>query len=67
MVMPSGNDLHYTRETLVQVLRTCGLPELADTAARELPERVDGYEVFAWAARHGVTRDELVSRMGGSP
>lgn len=67
MVMPSGKDLHYSRDAVIQELRMCGMPDLADRAARELSENVDGDELFAWTERNGVSKDDLINRMGGSP
>jgi len=67
MVMPKGQDLHFTRDEVVQRLHRWRLDELADMAARELPESFDGDELFAWAGRNGYSRDDLVSWMGGSP
>jgi hypothetical protein len=56
-----------SRQEVVNVLRRAGYPELADEAMRDLPDPVDFDYVLAWGARHGVTRDSLISRMGGSP
>jgi hypothetical protein len=33
----------------------------------ELPDRVSQAEVERWGQQHGVTRDVLISQMGGSP
>ena len=52
---------------MVDVLRRAGLPELAETARRELPDPVDSEEAAAWAVPYGVNMDDLISRMGGSP
>jgi hypothetical protein len=56
-----------TRQHVVDVLRTAGLPEIADEAERELPEEMDEEEVAAWTASHGANMSQLISRMGGSP
>jgi hypothetical protein len=40
---------------------------VADEAMAELPDRVTFEEVEKWAEQHGVTRDVLISQMGGSP
>jgi hypothetical protein len=49
------------------MLRRVGLPELAEEALRVLPDPVD----LDFAARvlqaYGITKDELIDRMGGSP
>jgi hypothetical protein len=40
---------------------------VADEAMAELPDRVTFEEAEQWAGQHGVTRDVLISQMGGSP
>jgi hypothetical protein len=57
----------WSRGEVVSVLRRAGYRELADEAMRDLPDPVDLDYVLAWGAEHGVTRDRLISRMGGSP
>lgn len=47
--------------------RHWGLPELAEAAVRELPDPVDSNRLEEWCLRHGLTKDEVISRMGGSP
>ena len=42
---------------MVGILRTAALPDPAEEARRVLPHPVE----------YGVTRDDLISRMGGSP
>ena len=59
--------MHYSRHEVVDMLRKAGFPEVADKAAVELPDQVDLDYVAEWGMRHGVTRDTLVSQMGGSP
>jgi hypothetical protein len=59
--------VQLTRQHVVDVLRTAGLPEMADDAARDLPDPVDSEQVAAWAVPYGLNMGELVSRMGGSP
>jgi hypothetical protein len=49
------------------MLRRQGLPELADVALRELPGPVDAGQLENWGMRYGVSKDDLISRMGGSP
>jgi hypothetical protein len=41
--------------------------EEADEAARELPDPVDLDRAAELLAPHGITKDALISRMGGSP
>ena len=57
----------YTRQQVADVLRRTGFPEVADDALRLLPDQIDFDQLAIWAERYGITRDELVSRMGGSP
>ena len=56
-----------TRQHVVEVLRTAGLPEVADEANRSLPEELDLERAAEFLARYGITKDALISRMGGSP
>jgi hypothetical protein len=59
--------MEVTREHVVDVLRTAGLPEAADEADRSLPEQMDLELAAEFLGRYGITKDVLVSRMGGSP
>ena len=49
------------------MLRRVGLSDVADEAMKELPDRVSMQEAEEWGVRHGITRDLLISQMGGSP
>jgi hypothetical protein len=57
------HDRHWVTDTL----RHLGYPEVAEKAARELPDPATMDQIAAFADRHGISRDELTSRMGGSP
>ena len=57
----------YSRQWLVDTLRRIGYPQEADEALRDLPEQIDLQQLEEFGDRHGISRDELVSRMGGSP
>ena len=59
--------MQLTRQHVVDLLRRTGFSAAADEALRMLPDPVDLDEAAKWGARYGITRDELVSRMGGSP
>jgi hypothetical protein len=59
--------VQLTRQHVVDVLRTAGLPELADEALQDLPDPVDSEQVAAWAVPYGINMGDLVSRVGGSP
>ena len=55
------------RQWLVNTLRRLGYAEAADDAVRELPDPVSLEEVTKFADRYGISRDEVISQMGGSP
>jgi hypothetical protein len=59
--------MQVPRQHVVDILHRAGLKEAAAEAARVLPDPVDLDEAVNWGARHGITHDVLVSRMGGSP
>jgi len=51
----------------VELMRRTGFAELADEAERVLPDPVDDDQLAAFAQAHGVSRDDIISEMGGSP
>jgi hypothetical protein len=55
------------RQWFVNTLRHLGYTEAAEQAARELPDPVSMEEIRKFADRYGISRDEVVSQMGGSP
>jgi hypothetical protein len=57
----------YDRQWIIDKLQRLGYTQEADDAARTLPDQVSADELLAWSDRHGLSRDELISRMGGSP
>jgi hypothetical protein len=57
----------YSRQHVVDVLHTLRRPDLADEASRDLPDPVDIDRLVPWMQQRGLTRDEIVSRLGGSP
>ena len=59
--------MRYSRQEIVATLRKAGLPDAADEAMAELPDPVDLDQAAEWGMRHGITRDILVSQLGGSP
>jgi len=63
----SGGEMPYSRQEIVTILRRTGYAELADEAERVLPDPVDSDRLAAFAASHGVSRDDLINEMGGSP
>ncbi len=59
--------MQVTRQHVVGVLRIAGLPELAEEARRVLPDPVEYNHAARLLFQYGITKDELISRMGGSP
>ena len=57
----------YSKQHVLDVLHTLQRPDLADEASRDLPDPVDIDRLVPWMLQHGLTRDEIVSQMGGSP
>jgi len=63
IVMPQ----QYSRQHIIDVLHTLKRPDLIDEASRDLPDPVDIDQLVPWMLQRGLSRDEIVSRMGGSP
>jgi hypothetical protein len=57
----------FTRQWVADMLRRMGYQQVADDALQDLPEEIDLEQLRAFGDRHGISRDELESRMGGSP
>ena len=57
----------FSRQWVADTLRRIGYPQEADEALRVLPEEVDRRQLEEFGDQHGISRDEMVSRMGGSP
>jgi hypothetical protein len=57
----------YSRQHLVDVLNRLGYAQLAQEASRDLPDPVDVDQAATWGQQHGLTHDDLISQMGGSP
>ena len=55
------------RQWVVDTLRRLGYVEEAEEAERVLPDPVDIDQLREFGDRHGISVDELTSRMGGSP
>jgi hypothetical protein len=49
------------------MLNHMGYSEAAEDASRVLPESLDLAQLQAFGDKHGISRTELESRMGGSP
>jgi hypothetical protein len=54
-----------TREEVVRILGRAGLFEDAEWAEVSLPETADFEEVLSAGASRGISRDTLVSLLGG--
>lgn len=59
--------MQLSRQEVVDSLRRLGFPQVADEAARDLPDPVDQERLQELCDRLGLTLDEFISRMGGSP
>jgi hypothetical protein len=59
--------VQHSRQEIVDLLRKAGLPEAADKAMAELPDPVSFEDAENWGIQYGITRDLLISQMGGSP
>jgi hypothetical protein len=56
-----------TRQHVVDILRIAALPDVAEEASRLLPDPVEYHQAERFLAQYGITKDELISRRGGSP
>jgi len=56
-----------TRQHVVDILRIAALPNVAEEASRLLPDPVEYNQAERFLAQYGITKDELISRRGGSP
>jgi hypothetical protein len=59
--------MQVSRQRVADLLHSLGYQQVADEALRDLPDVVDLREAQDWAGRHGISRDELIDLMGGSP
>jgi hypothetical protein len=57
----------YSRQWVVDTLRRFGYLQEADEALRVLPDDIDLNQLEEFGNRHGISRDELINQMGGSP
>ena len=62
-----GSPTQFTKREIVAVLHRAGFHEAAEEAQRVLPDKVDLERAADFGMRYGITRDQLISRMGGSP
>jgi hypothetical protein len=59
--------VEVTRQHVVEVLRRAGFGQRAEEVAALLPDPVEVERAAAILQPYGITKDELISRMGGSP
>jgi len=59
--------MQSSRQHVVDMLHRTGFGAVADEALRLLPDPVDLDRAMEILEPYGVTKDELISRMGGSP
>lgn len=57
----------YTKKWLLDMLRRLGYMEAAEDALREMPDEFDLKQLQDFGDRHGISRDEVTDKMGGSP
>lgn len=56
----------YSRRQVIDTLRRAGFTDAAAGAETELPDEMDVDTLQTWAEKHGITKDAIVSQMGGS-
>ena len=59
--------LAQDKRWFVHTLHQLGYTEAAEEAERELPDPVSLDEIEKFADRYNISRDEVMSQMGGSP
>ena len=59
--------MRVTRQHVIDILRIAALPDVAEEASRLLPDPVEYDRAERFLAQYGITKDELISRRGGSP
>jgi hypothetical protein len=59
--------MNYSKQHVVDMLRRAGFRQAADEATLELPDPIDLDRLADWAMQRGITRDVIISGMGGSP
>jgi hypothetical protein len=59
--------MRTTRDNIVATLRRAGFVEEAERAERLLPESGEFDEMVKPLEAHGMNRDLLIDRLGGSP
>ena len=62
-----GGAMPQDRQWFINTLRRLGYTEAAEEAERELPDPVSTDELIKFTDRYNISRDEVMSQMGGSP
>jgi antitoxin component HigA of HigAB toxin-antitoxin module len=57
----------FSRKHVVDLLTRLGHTQVAEEAAQALPDPVGIHQLAAWMTQRGLTYDDLISQMGGSP
>jgi len=57
----------HSRQDVASVLRRAGFRQAADEALRALPDTVDIGQILAFLAPYGISKDDIISQLGGSP
>ena len=55
-----------SRQWVIDLLNRMGYSEAAEEASRVLPESLDLKQLEEFGDRHGISRSEVVSQMGGT-
>jgi hypothetical protein len=63
MPMPS----QFSRQHVIDTLNRLGYTEAAEEASRVLPDPVDSRRLEALGIQYGLSLNDLISRVGGSP
>jgi hypothetical protein len=66
MAMAMGLE-YYSRQHVVDLLNRLGHKQLAEEAARVLPDPVGIERLENWYLQHGLSVDDMISQSGGSP
>ena len=59
--------LAQDKQWFVHTLHRLGYTEAAAAAERELPDPVSTDDLIKFTDRYNISRDEVMSQMGGSP
>jgi hypothetical protein len=56
-----------SRQQIVTMLRRAGMEDAVADALAILPDQVGASEAMVFCTEHGLSKESLVDRMGGSP